>query len=185
MVVSITYLYRLSSFFASAGGLETTLKRACSCLSRLPDGGCATVCREDCGVQHLMAFWYRGHVVILPSGQLTISGSSYRAWLFSQPPTMAPGARLCVPALLAAVSCVGGFILPSPGPTNRGTLRKRGCNGLPTTVGGSPASWAHHHRHPRRDSRRSALGPDGNEVDIIRHREAYSYAEYWDDFYAG
>ncbi|CAM9852533.1 unnamed protein product [Ectocarpus sp. 6 AP-2014] len=97
---------------------------------------------------------------------------------------MAPRSRLCVPALLAAVSCVGGFILPSSGPTNRGTLRRRGCNGLPT-VGGSPASSAHHHPHPRRDSRRSALGPDGNEIDIIRHREAYSYAEYWDDFYAG
>lgn len=34
-------------------------------------------------------------------------------------------------------------------------------------------------------SRRNLIGSDGEEIDIRRHREAYSYPEYWEEFYKG
>lgn len=44
----------------------------------------------------------------------------------------------------------------------------------------------HFMRPLRPDTRRKAiLGPDGKEIDVRRHREAYSYPEYWEKFYAG
>ncbi|CAM9683810.1 unnamed protein product [Hapterophycus canaliculatus] len=102
---------------------------------------------------------------------------------------MAPCARLCLPVLLFAVSFSEGFVLPFSAPRSGGGTRSRGCDGVPTAATPSfrRRVAASHHVHQRRrpDSSLSVLGPDGKEIDIIRHREAYSYSEYWDDFYAG
>lgn len=40
-------------------------------------------------------------------------------------------------------------------------------------------------RRQRPNFRQHVLGPDGKEIDVRRHREAYSHPEYWEDFYTG
>lgn len=97
---------------------------------------------------------------------------------------MAPRVCLWLPALLAAVSCVEGFVPLFSIPTSGGALRGRDDFQWHTSTRvASRAPWT---CRPRRDTRRHELpGPDGRDIDIIRHREAYSYPEYWEDFYAG
>lgn len=65
-------------------------------------------------------------------------------------------------------------------PTNGGSFGGRvgSSSGLKHSVSSTRA------RSPG-EVRRYLLGPDGKEMDIRRHREAYSFAEYWDEFYAG
>lgn len=100
--------------------------------------------------------------------------------------SMAPHARLCLHAFLVAACCVKGFVVPATTPNKVGTLRSRGgcAQGYTRRIASkSTLRWSP--CRPRPDTRRRALGPDGNEIDILRHREAYSYPEYWEDFYAG
>lgn len=87
-----------------------------------------------------------------------------------------------LPVLLAATPFVDGFVIPTPIP-NRGVALQGRHDLAATRPVASVAPWTRRRRRP--DMRRSALGPDGNEIDIIRHREADSFPEYWDDFYAG
>lgn len=98
---------------------------------------------------------------------------------------MAPHRCLLLPVLVVAASFVEGFVPPVAIYKGGGALRSR--NGLSQAAPRPDASVARRSWscRPRADTRRSALGPDGREIDIIRHREAYSYVEYWDDFYAG
>ena len=108
--------------------------------------------------------------------------AQYKVQLYT---AMAPHRCLLLSVLAVATSFVEGFVPPVPIYKGGGALRSR--NGLSQAAPRPDApvarrSWS---CRPRPDTRRSALGPDGKEIDIIRHREAYSYVEYWEDFYAG
>lgn len=105
---------------------------------------------------------------------------------------MAPYPRLVLPVLVVAASFAEGFVPPVAIRNGGGSLRSRSAC-LPQAVAPREngaetrrSSWSSCRPRPRPDTRQhAALGPDGREIDIIRHREAYSYVEYWDDFYAG
>lgn len=96
---------------------------------------------------------------------------------------MAPRPCVLLPVLVVAASFVEGFVPPVEVGRGGGALRSR--NGLSQAAPRPDVARRSWSCRPRPDTRRSALGPDGREIDIIRHREAYSYVEYWDDFYAG
>lgn len=98
---------------------------------------------------------------------------------------MAPHRCLLLPVLVTAAFFVEAFVPPVAIHKGGSALRSRNGLSQPVTRPDAPFARRSLSCRPRPDTRRSALGPDGREIDIIRHREAYSYVEYWEDFYAG
>lgn len=93
---------------------------------------------------------------------------------------MAHYPRLSLTAFIMVLSCVEGFVVPGSIPKIGGAFTAQA--GLLNCNTQSPCC-----RRPNKadNVRRNVQGSDGREVDIMRHREAYSYPEYWDEFYAG
>ena len=98
---------------------------------------------------------------------------------------MAPHRCLLLPVFVTAAFFVEGFVPPVAIHEGGSALRSRNGRSQPAPRPDAPFPRRPLARRPRPDTRRSALGPDGREIDIIRHREAYSYVEYWEAFYAG
>lgn len=95
--------------------------------------------------------------------------------------------------LLFYVRSINGFLLPTRSSTTRAaeaTVTRAASPGQsrskriePPSARRGNTSNTGRDRRPRFELH--AVGPDGKEVDIRATREANSFAEYWEHFYAG